>query len=69
MTLPNETLEISWFDVDEYMPPRGVNILLLTLTGSPIIGHYEKNAGFVGWLPIPKRPPGMQLKIQALRGY
>jgi hypothetical protein len=43
----------------EHPPPAGQKIILLTDTGTAVIGHWSA-AGYRGWFPLPRIPEGMK---------
>ncbi len=51
----------AWLDPDEYRPPEGVKLLLLTEGGIAILGHW--GYGCVAWSPLPKIPPKIKEKL------
>lgn len=59
-------LRPQWKFVDEYPPPIGTKVLLLTRFGSAIIGHYYKEGEFVAWCGMPKLLPEQKLRMEGL---
>jgi hypothetical protein len=41
---------------DEFPPPRGVKLLLLTGGGVAVVGDWTDDSNLVAWRPLPKRP-------------
>jgi hypothetical protein len=56
-------LHPEWKFVDEYPPPIGTKVLLLTRYGSAIIGHYYRGGELVAWTGLPKLRPDQKEKM------
>ena len=41
---------------DEYVPPRGVKLLLLTSGGVAVVGDWTDDSNLVAWRPLPRKP-------------
>lgn len=46
---------MTFLDPKEHAPPRGKKILLLTIGGICVVGHW-KDDDWVAWLPLPRVP-------------
>lgn len=47
--------ELEWYYPQDYTPPKGVKVFLLTKGGVAVTGVWKDNAGFIGWRPLFKR--------------
>lgn len=50
------TEEAYYFDPKKVPPPKGAQIILLTIGGIAVKGSWRDDGGYVGWYPLPKIP-------------
>jgi hypothetical protein len=62
MLKPETAWRSEWLDADEYPPPTGKKIMLLTDCGIACIGHWYQ-PGFIAWSPLPKIPKNIKSKL------
>lgn len=52
----------TFLDPKDHAPPLGAKVLLLTTTGTCVIGTWSSDGGFLAWHPLPKVPPHIKEK-------
>lgn len=55
------TTDYFYLDPAEHPPPTGVKMILLTSTGTAVIGQWG-DKGYRGWYPLPKIPAHLKPK-------
>lgn len=50
------TEEIEYLDPKKALPPKGAQVMLLTIGGIGIKGVWRDDGSYVGWYPLPKIP-------------
>ena len=55
--MPAVSGQVYWRDPQEFPPPRGAKMLILTDGGVAVISDWTDNSNFEAWSPLPKRRP------------